>query len=226
MPTSTVEDYLKAILLREEELEETELVTMGHIGAALDVAPGTVTAMVKTLEREGLLTYAPYSGVRLTKDGRQTALRVLRRHRLVELFLVETLSFDWSEVHDEAERLEHAMSNKLIDRIDAHLGFPRVDPHGDPIPGNDGELKRPNAIRLKECPTGEPLRVARVSDQDERFLRFVEQSGLKPGTDVVVLHRDEIADAVTVRPVGGPAVTIGGEAAAKLWLEPTGLPTA
>ncbi len=220
MPTSTVENYLKAILLAEErQASGRRLVTMGRIAAALEVAPGTVTAMVKTLEKDGLVTYEPYSGVRLTGDGRRAALHVLRRHRLIELFLVETLGFDWSEVHEEAEQLEHAMSDKLIDRIDALLGYPSVDPHGDPIPDGAGRLRSAELISLAECPPGDAFRVARVSDQGEAFLRFVERHGLKPGSRVAVAERDPSADAITVRPERQPEVTIGGEAASKLWVE-------
>ncbi len=231
MPTSTVEDYLKAILLAERRPSigraegqadgeaARRLVTMGRIASALEVAPGTVTAMMKTLEKDGLLIYEPYSGVRLTAEGRRAAVHVLRRHRLIELFLVETLGFDWSEVHEEAEQLEHAMSDKLIDRIDALLGCPSVDPHGDPIPDSSGNFRQGELISLAECPPGDAFRVARVSDQGEDFLRFVERKGLKPGSTIAVHERDPDAGAVTVRPERLPEVTIGTEVAAKLWVE-------
>jgi DtxR family Mn-dependent transcriptional regulator len=219
MATSTVEDYLKAILLHEEPLEHDQMVAMREIGVALAVAPGTVTAMIKTLEKNGLLSYAPYVGVRLTAEGRQVALEVLRRHRLIELFLVEVLDFDWSEVHEEAEQLEHAMSPKVIDRIDTLLGYPRVDPHGDPIPDGQGELRVSESINLVDCLPGEGHRVARISDQDESFLRFIESRGLKPGTEITVVSHDAVADAVTLRPAGRKAVTLGIAAAAKLWVE-------
>lgn len=219
MPTSTVEDYLKAILQGEQRLPRGELVTMGQIASALEVAPGTVTAMIKTLDKGGLVRYERYNGVRLTDSGRQTALDVLRRHRLIELFLVETLGLDWSEVHEEAERLEHAMSEKLIDRIDAMLGYPRVDPHGDPIPDGKGRFEPAEVVSLEQCPPGRALRIARVSDQDEQFLRFAERHGLKPGRRVTLEDRDPSAAAITVHPEGGTAVTLGLEAAAKLWVE-------
>ncbi|MEM7584014.1 MAG: metal-dependent transcriptional regulator [Acidobacteriota bacterium] len=222
MPTSTVEDYLKAILLAEEKQTTSGLVSMGQIAAALDVAPGTVTAMVKTLEKDGLLTYEPYNGVRLSKAGRRAALHVLRRHRLIELFLVETLGFDWSEVHEEAEQLEHAMSEKLIGRIDVLLGFPSVDPHGDPIPDDSGKFRDAELISLVDCPPGEDFRIARVSDQEEAFLRFLEKHGLKPGSQIAVHRQDPSADAFTIQPHQLPQITIGGEAAAKLWVEPLG----
>ncbi len=231
MPTSTVEDYLKAILLAERRLsgrqakghpergQTKHLVTMGRIAAALEVAPGTVTAMVKTLEKDGLLIYEPYSGVRLTAEGRRAAVDVLRRHRLIEQFLVETLGLDWSEVHEEAEQLEHAMSDKLIDRIDALLGRPSVDPHGDPIPDSTGKFRQGELISLAECPAGDAFRVARVSDQGEEFLRFVERKGLKPGSTIAVHQQDPSAGAVTIQPERRPEVTIGTEVAAKLWVE-------
>ncbi len=227
MPTSTVEDYLKAILLAERRTQRQsaggqardKLVTMGRIAAALEVAPGTVTAMVKSLEKDGLLIYEPYSGVRLTVEGRRAALHVLRRHRLIELFLVETLGLDWSEVHEEAERLEHAMSDKLIDRIDVLLGYPSVDPHGDPIPDSAGIFRQDELISLAECPPGDAVRVARIGDQGEEFLRFVERKGLKPGSTITVQRGDPSADTVTVRPERSLEVTIGSEVAAKLWVE-------
>ena len=232
MPTSTVEDYLKTILLAElrhpsrrspdggsAEEPARDLVNMGQIAAALELAPGTVTAMVKTLEKDGLLIYEPYSGVRLTAAGRLSALHVLRRHRLIELFLVEALGLDWSEVHQEAERLEHAMSDKLIDRVDALLGYPSVDPHGDPIPDSAGRFRQGELISLAECPPGDAFRIARVSDQGEEFLRFVERKGLKPGSTVTVHPPDPSAGAVTIQPERRPEVTIGNEVAAKLWVE-------
>ncbi len=224
MPTSTVEDYLKAILLAQLRRPPEALVSMGLIASALEVAPGTVTSMVKTLEKDGLLVYEPYSGVRLTAEGRRAAIHVLRRHRLIELFLVETLGLDWSEVHQEAEQLEHAMSDKLIDRIDALLGYPSVDPHGDPIPDSSGKLRQSELMSLAECPQGSAFRVARVSDQGEDFLRFVERNGLKPGSTIAIHKHDPIADSVTIMPERFPEITIGSEAASKLWVEPVAGP--
>src|SRR5688572_14832934 len=150
MPTSTVEDYLKCILL-EQQRDPEALVSMRRISAALSVAPGTVTAMVKTLADSGLLAYEPYSGVLLTPPGRQLAAHVLRRHRLIELFLVKVTGMDWSEVHSEAERMEHAVSDRLIERMDEMLGFPSADPHGDPIPDVHGVVEAPVLLSLADC---------------------------------------------------------------------------
>ncbi len=215
MPTSTVEDYLKCILV-EEQRQPGELVTMGHIGLALEVAPGTVTSMVKTLAGSGLLSYEPYSGVRLTTAGRQLAIHVLRRHRLIELFLVRVMGMDWADVHPEAERLEHAVSDRLIDRMDEMLGKPAVDPHGDPIPSARGKLDGQELISLLDSPLGAPLWVGRVTDQDPGFLQLVEQEGLKPGTILEVVSRDPAADTVLIRRAGGEELRLGYRAASKI----------
>lgn len=198
MATSTVEDYLKAILL-EEHRDPDSLVTTGRIAAAIHVAPGTATSMVKALADSALVTYEPYSGVRLTDAGRQLATHVLRRHRLVELFLVKVLAMDWSEVHEEAERLEHAISENLLERIDDMLGHPAVDPHGDPIPDASGQVEQPDLPSLAGCPLDKPFHVARVRDQTPQFLRLVEKRGLKPGSRLVVEERDAAADLIELR---------------------------
>lgn len=219
MATSTVEDYLKCILL-EQQNDPEALVSMGQIAAALKVAPGTVTAMVKALADSGLVTYEPYSGVRLTPSGRQLAAHVLRRHRLVELFLVKMMGMDWSEVHVEAEELEHAVSERLVERMDEMLGYPSTDPHGDPIPDAHGVM--PVTIRpsLLTCELGERVRVARVGDQSREFLQLLERRHLKPGSTLVVERRDEIADTVDLRREGGAELSLGFRAASKIFVEP------
>ena len=219
MPTSTVEDYVKHILLEEQRQPEA-LVPMGRIAAALDVTPSTVTAMVKTLADSGLVTYAPYGGVRLTPAGRKLAAHVQRRHRLLELFLVQVVGLDWSEVHPEAEQLEHAVSERLIDRIDELLGFPSVDPHGDPIPSAAGVVRQPDFPSLLLCPLGTPSRVERVSDQSAEFLRLVERSGLVPGNVLSVESRNEMAETVGLRLESGEEVSLGWRAAAKILVQP------
>ena len=216
--TSTVEDYLKHILL-EQQHDAEALVPMGQIAGALGVAPGTVTAMVKTLADSGLVTYEPYSGVRLTPAGWQLAAHVLRRHRLIELFLVKVMGMDWSEVHAEAEELEHAVSERLIQRMDEMLGFPSTDPHGDPIPDVHGVFEPTVLPSLLTCELETPLRVARVADQSREFLQLVERRGLKPGSAVRVESRDEAADTVDLRLEGGESLSLGYRAASKIWVE-------
>jgi DtxR family Mn-dependent transcriptional regulator len=218
MPTSTVEDYLKCILLAQE-LDPEALVSMGQISAALQVAPGTVTAMVKTLADSGLVAYEPYSGVRLTPSGRQLAAHVLRRHRLIELFLVKVMKMDWSEVHSEAEELEHAVSDRLIERMDEMLGYPSVDPHGDPIPDVHGVVEETVLPSLLDCALKTPVKVARIGDQSREFLQLLERRGLTPGNLLRVQSRDEAADAVELRLEAGKKLTLGFRAASKIFVE-------
>src|SRR5437773_2980341 len=185
VPSSTVENYLKAIHQGQSSLAADErLVSMGSVAAALGVTPGTATTMVKALAEAGLAQYEPYSGVRLTAAGEKLAALVLRRHRLVELFLVRVMGMSWAEVHDEAELLEHVVSERLIERIDQMLGHPTHDPHGDPIPNPEGTITPRNLESLLTCPMGTPLKVTRISDQDPAFLRFIESNGLKPGESI------------------------------------------
>src|SRR5690349_3275028 len=182
LPSSTVENYLKAIYQGQSALTSDErLVPMGQVATALGVTPGTATTMVKALAESGLAEYEPYTGVRLTQAGEKLAVLVLRRHRLVELFLVQVMGMSWVEVHDEAEQLEHVVSERLIERIDAMLGHPTHDPHGDPIPTAEGRVSARQLDNLLTCPTATPLRVVRITDQDPAFLRFIEGNGLKPG---------------------------------------------
>jgi DtxR family Mn-dependent transcriptional regulator len=181
LPSQTVENYLKTIYLAQSSATDTAaLVPMGQLAAALGVVPGTATTMMKTLAEAGLVHYEPYMGVRLMPAGEKLATLVLRRHRLVELFLVKVLGMSWAEVHDEAERLEHAVSERLIDRIDEMLGWPSVDPHGDPIPTAEGTVAVPHHIELAAAPLDTTLVVERVIDQGADFLRFIEQRDLMP----------------------------------------------
>src|ERR1700680_4031679 len=199
-PSSTVENYLKAIYRGQSSLAgDARLVRMGQVAAALNVTPGTATTMVKALAESDLAEYEPYSGVRLTPAGEKLAVLVLRRHRLVELFLVQVMGMSWAEVHDEAEQLEHVVSERLIERIDEMLGRPTRDPHGDPIPNPDGAIASRELDTLLTCPVGTRLRVTRIADQDPAFLRFIEANELKPGQPVEVETRDAAADSVRLR---------------------------
>ena len=222
MPLSsyTVENYLKAIFQAQLRLpRKGDLVPMGQLAAALGVVPGTATTMVKTLAESGLVKYEPYSGVRLTASGERLAALVVRRHRLIELFLVKVMGMSWTEVHEEAEHLEHAVSDRLIDRIDEMLGRPAVDPHGDPIPDPEGVLERRPLDSLLSCPLREPVTISRVTDQDPEFLRFIERRDLKPGAIVEVEERDTAADSVRLRAANDRSVTIGARAASKVLVQ-------
>jgi len=222
LPSSTVENYLKAIYLGTAGLREGEaprLFAMGQLASALGVAPGTATTMVKTLAESGLVRYEPYAGVALTSAGEKLAASVVRRHRLIELFLVKVLGFGWDEVHEEAEHLEHVVSERLIARIDEMLDRPAVDPHGDPIPDAQGAFRRQDVQTLLTCPLGVPVIVTRVVDQDKSFLRFIESHGLKPGQAIVVEARDAASDSVRLSGKGAQSITIGARAASKLLVE-------
>ncbi len=222
MASLTVENYVKEIH-RITTAAEGRPATTGQIAAALGVAPGTVTSMLKTLDAARLATHRPYEGVALTKAGRILALRVIRRHRLLELFLHRTLDMSWDEVHDEAEHMEHAVSDLLVDRIDAFLGHPLVDPHGDPIPAADGaaEGERWSPIpSLAECPAGARFRLARVLDQSAGFLRSLTDSGLTLGAEGEVERNPDGAGLMRVRLSGGRSLALALGAAEKLLVAP------
>ena len=215
MPTSTVEDYLKHILLAEQE-RPGERAATGQLATRLGLSPGTVTAMLKALADSGLVDYEPYGGAQLTVAGQQLATHVLRRHRLIELFLVQVLGLDWSEVHNEAEQLEHAVSDRLIARMDEMLGSPTVDPRGDPIPTAGGDMPAAAQESLVVCPLLRPLQVARVQDQSADFLQLAHRRGLRPGQGLRVLTRDEAADMVELELHGGERLSLGFRAASKI----------
>jgi DtxR family transcriptional regulator, Mn-dependent transcriptional regulator len=218
MATIAVENYLKHVLLLSEGGEE--LVSMGELAAAVAVVPGTATTMVKALADEGLVEHRPRHGVRLTAAGRRMALTVLRKHRLVETFLVNVLKMDWSKVHEEAEQLEHAISDEVLDRLDALLGHPTTDPHGDPIPSRQGKLSSQVYATLATCVTERPVKIVRITEQSEEFLQFAEQNGLQPGTSLRVMDRNLTAGLVTLRKTGSRTLALSVVAAGKILVEP------
>lgn len=219
MPSLTVENYLKAIYLIAGRRPEGDAVATGELASALNVSPGTVTGMLKTLSEADLSIYTPYEGARLTPAGQRLALKVLRRHRLLELFLAQTLEMTWDEVHEEAEHMEHAASDRLIDRIDAYLGQPAVDPHGDPIPRPDGSLTEPLGTPLAQLGRGQRFRVVRVVDQDPAFLRYLTECGLDLGT-VGTLAENRPESGALVLKVGDRHVALGLDAAGKVLVTP------
>jgi DtxR family Mn-dependent transcriptional regulator len=214
MPSLTIENYIKTIYLLAQQADGGAVAT-GQIAAGLRVLPGTVTSMLKTLDESNLATYTPYEGVRLTSAGRALALRVLRRHRLIEQFLSQTLNLSWDEVHEEAEHMEHAVSDALVDRIDAYLGHPTTDPHGDPIPQPDGTMAAAADRSLADCVAGERCRLARVADQSPEFLRYLSHAGLEIGAQVSLVTNDATRDDVTIQ-LAGVNKTLSRDAARKL----------
>ena len=194
-----VEDYVKAIYILYHRHGEASTSSLAeHLG----LAPASVTGMLQKLAKLDLVTYTPYHGVVLTELGERTALEVLRHHRLLETFLVETLGFAWDEVHDEAEVLEHAISERLEARIAERLGHPMVDPHGDPIPSADLMLPSDTSETLAQLAVGTPARIVRVLDQDPERLRYLHDLGLRPEASVKVARRAPFDGPLTVAVAG------------------------
>jgi DtxR family Mn-dependent transcriptional regulator len=192
-----VQDYAKAIYALEHRSGEP--VGNNELAERLGVPPGTASAMVKRLDELGLAEHTPYHGVLLTDAGRRLALRVMRRHRLLELFLVETLDLSWDRVHEEAERLEHSLSDELEAAIAERLGNPTHDPHGDPIPSAELELEEVDTVSLAELDEGAQGRLVRVSDADPAVLRHLGQRGIKPGQRMRLVERKPFGGSLVVR---------------------------
>lgn len=186
MPTPAVEDYLKAIYFLGEG---QSAVGTSAIADRLGVAPASVTGMVKRLGSQGLVEHERYQGARLTAQGRREAIRMIRRHRVLELFMVEVLGYTWDQVHVEAERLEHAVSDGMVDRMARVLGDPEADPHGHPIPSSAGQIRVPELPTLAELAPGDRATLRRVSDDDPEDLRELARLNLVPGVAIEVLER-------------------------------------
>jgi DtxR family Mn-dependent transcriptional regulator len=217
-PSQAVQDYLKAI----HRLGGTdELVSPSDIADVLGFKPPSVTGMLKRLSESGLITYTPHSGARLTPVGLTEALRVIRRHRLVELFLTRVLGLDWSEVDAEAEALEHAISPRLEQALAAYLGEPHEDPHGHPIPSSTGELRRRELRRLSEFAGGDTVVIREAQDDNPARLRHWQELGLTPGATVHILSYQPLDDLFEVE-VNGRLVRLGSEGLAGLRGEPAG----
>ena len=215
MATTTIENYVKEIFFAEQE-NPGNPVPMGTIAKALKVVPGTATTMVKSMERNKLLKYKPRIGVPLSGKGRTLAIRMIRRHRLIEVFLVNVLKLDWDEIHEDAEELEHVVSDRILEKIDELCGYPEFDPHGDPIPSADGTFKPVKHKNLMECPTGRQLAIQRVLDQEASFLKFAMNNGLTPGANIQVVERNPIAEAITILLDKGRQLSLGAKVAEKI----------
>ena len=207
--TRSVEDYLKAIYHLSQGAQAA---TTSEIAEQLGLSAPSVSAMVRRLSEQGLLEHVPYRGVQLTTAGRGVALRMVRRHRLIEAYLVGFLGYSWDTVHEEAERLEHAVSDLLVERMALALGHPRFDPHGDPIPASDGTVDELVYTPLAEIPLDETAEIGRVDTSLPERLRYLEQAGLKPGVRVTVVQRQPFRGPLTLR-AGGAEQIIGHELA-------------
>ena len=207
--TSSVEDYLKAIYRLSPEGRPASTSDIAHL---LELSAPSVSGMVKRLSELGFLEHIPYKGVQLTEAGRRAALRMVRRHRLIEAYLVEFLGYSWDAVHEEAERLEHAVSDTLVERMAAALGHPAVDPHGDPIPEADGSIHELVCTPLADVPVGETVEIRRVDEREPERLRYLASLGLVPGAVLTVSGHEPFGGPVTVEAAGDQHV-IGQELA-------------
>ena len=219
--TAPVEDYLKAIY----ELERHGAAAgTKELAAALHIAPASVSGMVRRLAAQDLIAHERYRGVRLTDKGRRAALGTLRRHRVIEAYLAEALGYPWDRVHDEAERLEHAASDELVDRMAAAIGEPETDPHGAPIPARDGTMDERRLASLDDLPPAAEARIMRVEDDDPERLRYLGELGIRPGARVRIVERAPFGGPITLR-VARAEQHIGSELARHvLVVAPPGVP--
>jgi DtxR family Mn-dependent transcriptional regulator len=216
MPSPTVENYLKQIMVESLHSGDAE-VSMGRVAECLGVTAGTATTMVKSMEAKGLVEYRPRKGVQLTESGHKVGMSMLRRHRLLETFLVETLSLDWGEIHDEAEELEHAISEKVLEKLDQFLGRPTHDPHGDPIPTRSGTMPKASSRTLLDCVDGDQVRIESIQDQGKEFLQFARKHKLVPGRKIEIIRHDRIADSMELKIQEKTApISIGSKTAEKI----------
>jgi len=213
--SQSIEDYLKVTYQIQEQ---SQWVTTSALAERLGHAPSSITSMVQKLQKLGYLDYTPYYGFKLTERGKRVALGMLRHHRLLELFLVKVLGYTWDRVHEEAERLEHAISDEFVERIDRLLGHPRLDPHGDPIPTEEGRLPEPSHPRLLECFAGDSVKVRRVTDESGDFLRYAAELGLVPEAKIEILECAPFEGPIRIR-VRGKDHYIGRDAARRIFVE-------
>ena len=214
-PTA-VEDYVKVIYSHTEW--QPEPITTSALAARLGLAASSVTEMVKKLAAQGLVTHVPYGAIELTADGTALALRMLRRHRLIETWLVDHFGYAWDEVHDEAEVLEHALSDRLLDLVDAELGHPVRDPHGDPIPAHDGTLTQPAATLLRDAGAASRGHIVRISDRDPMLLRHLDAEGIRVDTELEIVGRAPFGGSFIVRLDGGVEKDLGEQALESIWV--------
>lgn len=215
MANKSTEDYLKTIFWLSRL---TGKVNTSSIASGLKISSASVTDMLKRLSENGYISYTPYYGVRLTKKGDRTALKVIRRHRLLELFLVEALGYSWDNVHDEAERLEHVVSDELEARIDSFLGYPRYDPHGDPIPSDEGVMEKVEYSMLSDLKEGEEGIISQVVDS-AKLLQYMKKNGLALQSRVAVREKETFDDSMKIRIDGKKDVFFSREVTQQIFVK-------
>jgi len=214
MVSPSVEDYIKTIYAAQADMKN---VTTQEVAARLHISPAAVSKMLKRLTELCLITHTPYHGMRLTETGEKMALEIIRHHRLLEVYLMQALGYSWDEVHQEAERLEHHISEEFEERIDALLGYPTNCPHGDPIPTREGVLTAPSDHPLAEQSPATHLRIRRVRDEDAEMLRHLKKLGLLPGTAIEFLDQEPFGGAYLVR-VGDEIVRVAPQVARQIFV--------
>ncbi|MRI00890.1 metal-dependent transcriptional regulator [Kriegella sp. EG-1] len=216
--TLSEEDYIKAIYHLGKG--DNTIVSTNALAEMVDTKPSSVTDMVKKLSEKGVANYKPYKGVNLSEYGQRIALSLVRKHRLWEVFLVEKLNFSWDEVHEVAEQLEHIKSEKLIDQLDKHLGYPEVDPHGDPIPSKSGEFKKAIKKLLNNIPIGSVGVCVGVKDSSPPFLKFLDKNKIALGDTILVIDREEFDGSYNIK-IGERIIHISNQIASNLYLKIT-----
>lgn len=218
--SAVAQDYLKVIWTASEWSEDS--VSTKMLSERIGVSASTVSEAIRKLADQGMVDHARYGAISLTEPGRRAAVAMVRRHRLIETYLVRELGYGWDEVHDEAEILEHAVSDLMMARIDAKLGFPRRDPHGDPIPSVDGDISSPEATRLSDYVNGQRGRVARISDSDPAMLRYFGSVGIALDLSITVVERRDYAGTVAIELGHDSAapIDLGQRAAEAIWMVP------
>jgi len=215
MASEQIENYLKNIY----KLSSNEgKVTTSSLSEKLQISPASVSEMIKKLAEEGTLTHTPYKGVELTEEGKLLALRIIRKHRLWEMFLVEVLHFGWDEIDNEAERFEHIMSDKMEEKIDHVLGHPSIDPHGDPIPTKDGEIHCSMSFPLNESKEGSMVRVLRVSDSNSEMLQYISSIGISLNKEIHIKQKMNFDNSLLIK-INDKEINISSTIASSIFVE-------
>ncbi len=215
MASEQIENYLKNIY----KLSSNEgKVTTSSLSEKLQISPASVSEMIKKLAEEGTLTHTPYKGVELTEEGKLLALRIIRKHRLWEMFLVEVLHFGWDEIDNEAERFEHIMSDKMEEKIDHVLGHPSIDPHGDPIPTKDGEIHCSMSFPLNESKEGSMVRVLRVSDSNSEMLQYISSIGISLNKEIQIKQKMNFDNSLLIK-INDKEINISSTIASSIFVE-------
>lgn len=214
--STSEENYLKTIFHLQTKDSN---VTTNELAERLHARPASITDMMKKLKTRKLVNYQPYQGFRLTQEGKKAALNIIRRHRLWEYFLAAKLKFNWDEVHEVAEQLEHVSNKKLIDKLDEYLAYPKFDPHGDPIPDTHGKMETSKQISLAELPLNKPARICYVANRSELLLEHLHEKKIKIGASVIVKRKFSYDDSLEIKLENKPALTISGQLAKNIFVK-------